>query len=145
MFGALQLRLVNLPKSLEDVICGPWGCGPKLMDLVAYQTFLILLMLGLTHLALRFINSSGTTLRPLQLGKLLLAIGVFLLVGIIARELVQQGTTHGRHFVQRILYLIAISVDAPVLPFLVSGAFAIRASRSHTVDVPSPIEDVNPT
>ena len=123
---ALQLRQVTLPPSLENAICGPWGCGPRVMDVIAYQLFMTLMFTGATFALSQFVDRQVTR----RVGQAAIMLGVCLILGLIGHELYTNGGTHAKHFIRRILFLIAVKVDLPILPSFASGFLARRCSRS---------------
>ncbi len=126
MYLALQVGLIHLPASVEHIICGPWGCGPPLSSVIAWQMFMVFLVAGPTVVAARQLDPPW----PRRIASLLFAVAGCLLVGLVIRELIQNGTLHGAHFIRRILYLVLISTDLPILSCLVSGFMARRIATA---------------
>ncbi len=113
----LQLGRVQLPVAYEHLICGPWGCGPRAMDLLSYHLFLLCITLLLCYWAA--VTLPPKVVRHLGQGGLLL--GAATLLGLLLYEVSTSWSAHRDHFVQLYLFRIATSVDLPAPAFLIGG------------------------
>jgi len=126
LWGALVAAIlpldVPLPENLKThAICGPWGCGPPLDDLLRWHGFCLALMaLPIGYLV---IFCPPATTRYLTI--LITTAAVAGLLGILAWEaatwLPKVRAGQPSYFWQRYLFRVATLVDVPILPTLVVG------------------------
>lgn len=148
ILGVLQLR--HLPIDGSHNLCGPWGCGPPLPALLAYQGFWLVL-LGFPALAA---SRLWSPVKLRRLGLVLLGLGLagFVAIGVWdALFWWPTASPEGRALVvQRYLFSvatqIAMPVELPVIPVTLAGlgclagaAFRSRAQppRSEKTELPA--------
>ena len=146
LWGALQLANLPVPVAWEHAFCGPWGCGPKTMDLLAYHAFTLVLI------AFPCLIAANVFTPPFKrmCGMVLLTLGGVALLGLLAQEVMTNWTLHKDHFPQRYLYRLAIEVDLPAMQAVLvgvlllwragwkGGAERLAADDNHEVPMPSP-------
>lgn len=112
LFGALQIG-----KAAGDWghLCGPFGCGPPVKDLVAWHGFWAAVLVLPTWLCVR--HSSARALR--RLGLAVAVAGLLWLAGIVAWEamhwLPRVSADYRSFFVLRCLFVVALLVDLPIV------------------------------
>lgn len=124
MIEALQIGRVILPGGMEHAICGPWGCGPRFMDLVAYHSFELVVISGPCFL-LKCRSPSWSR----WVGTVLLIAGVSGLLGLLVNELLTQWSVHREHFLQRYLFRVVTSIDLPALEAIAGGCYLLWRPR----------------
>ncbi len=120
MLGSLQLGRVVLPAGGEHAICGPWGCGPRFMDLVAYHAFQLALISGPC-----FLLKSRSPRWSRWVGTALLVAGILALLGLLRHEVITQWSTHRAHFLQRYAFCVVTAIDLPMLEVLAGGCYLL--------------------
>lgn len=106
-------------------ICGPWGCGPSLEALLVYHGFWLVLIGGLTTLAVQ--SCSAATLHVA--GRTLTVVGLCGLLGLTVWELAHMTDTMRQYAVQRCLFAVATQVDVPIMPTTLAGIACWIASH----------------
>ncbi len=112
LFGTLQVG-----KSAGDWghLCGPFGCGPPIKDLVAWHGFWMVVLVLPTWLCVRHL--SARTLR--RMGLALGLAGLLSLAGIVTWEAIhwlpQVSPGYRSQFVLRCLFVVALLVDLPIV------------------------------
>jgi hypothetical protein len=126
-YAVLGLR--NIRMGMDESLCGVWGCLPPLEALIAYHGFC--LMLAVPPVWLLFQNCSPDKLACA--GKALIVLA-FTAVAIITGyetitwlRLVPSG--YRQFFLQRIMYVMAVHPEIPVIPVLLSGMACLTGSE----------------
>jgi len=133
---AACLSIRSWPGNWGHWLCGPWGCGPPLQALVAcHSAWLVLLLLPAVVLS-RYQWPSPAALR--KLGTFLICVAIAVLGLIVARQRLDwwnaaQGPQQ-EYFWQRCGFIVATTVDMPVVQMLIAGTYLLitspRASRA---------------
>jgi hypothetical protein len=109
-FGALSIA--RLPGEDEGEFCGIWGCLPPLQALVAMHAFWAVAAAAVVDIALRHVRPPWLR----ALGILFTFAGLLPLTAIAVHGTVTWLYATGwlwRHAARRVLYVIAMSTDAP--------------------------------
>lgn len=129
LWGALALR--DLPGDWGHALCGPWGCGPPLQALLSIHAAWAVLLWAPAFVLPRIYASRSAGMR--RIGAILAAAGVGGLVAIAIRESLFAGSSASEsaanYLLQRILFVIATSIDAPVVQATIAG-FVLRWGAS---------------
>jgi len=119
MFASLQL--LHVPGDFSHAVCGPWGCGPPLQALVACHSFwgvALLLPAGVFHA-----NASADRMR--WVGRMLTLVSLAGLVGVAAWQVIDWWPAvsdwQRSYLPQRILFVLATTVEVPLLQGLLFG------------------------
>jgi len=127
LYGTLQIARLNGP--WDHAICGPWGCGPPLSALVACHAFWTVLIGGVVTLGIA--NWSASTLSIT--GRVLAVCGLLALVAVAVWEGVHWPPSDNAMFqhylVQRYLFVLATSIDTPIVELAVAGGALFVAGR----------------
>lgn len=117
------LAIANLPWDLGHAICGPWGCGPPMQALVACHLAWFVVLVPPAVLLVRWSKASNTMRR--RVGLLLVALaGAVLLAMMVYERLTwwpRASEWQRAHFWQRCGFVIATTVDVPVIQVLLIG------------------------
>jgi len=121
VFGALQAK--GLVSEADCSVCGPWGCGPEIGDLVAmHSIWLAVAGPPLIYFSFRK-NLSSISMHRIAVG--LFAGGVIGMLTIIAWQwfiwLPTAGAWSNEYIWQRCGFAIVTSVDFPLIPALILG------------------------
>lgn len=121
LYGVLQLQYLRVESLETHGVCGPWGCGPPIAALVACHAFWLALILPGAILASNFLSLKMIS----RLGFGLISFGLCGLVAVASWEAatwLPQASSWQRQFVvQRFIFAIVTTVDAPLLQSLVVG------------------------
>ena len=121
LWGALALR--DLPGDWGHALCGPWGCGPPLQALLSIHAAWAVLLWAPAFVLPRMYASRPARMR--RIGTIVAAAGVGGLIAIAIRESLFAGSSvsesAANYLLQRILFVIATSIDAPVVQATIAG------------------------
>ena len=125
------LSIANLPGNWGHWICGPWGCGPPLQALLACHLTWLTLLLPPAVVVRR---SDTIATRWLRLGGLLLIVAATVAVAsVIARERLDwwetASETHRDYLWQRCAFVVATTIDLPIVQGTLTGSYLLLASR----------------
>ncbi len=129
LFGTLSIS--NLPGDWGHSVCGVWGCGPPTQALVGCHLAWFVVLIPLAIFGSR---SYRKTIGPTQqLGKLLCITGTMLLMAVVVYQwatwLPAVSEWHREFFWQRCGFVIATSIDIPMLQILAIGLVMVRRGR----------------
>jgi len=116
LFGVLQVR--HWEGLLGHAICGPWGCGPPVSALVAYQGFWFVLILPVVVVAKRLIGSAAA--RNWGLGLVLISIAGIL--GLLLLEGLNNSRAE-QYPLQWCGFRIATLIDLPLVQLGLAGVW----------------------
>ena len=126
VWGLVFLATLSIGQVKADwghSICGPWGCGPPLLALVACHLSWLVVLLTLAALIQNRIGERTTRL----LGSLLVSFGLIGIVGMIAYEFFTWWPSatefHRRYLWQRLGFSIVTQIDLPVIESIFTGCF----------------------
>lgn len=132
LWGILQIQHVRLAAS--HLLCGPWGCGPPLFPLLAYQGFWAVLLSLPTWLFCR--NVTPSHLRRLGWSLLAAGFGGFLIVGVwdavpaLPHWLPRVSHLPARYWVPRYLLAVITQIDVPIVQTTLAGFVCTVAAKS---------------
>jgi hypothetical protein len=121
IFAALQSN--GLVSETDHSVCGPWGCGPEIGDLVAmHAAWLAVVGPPLIYFSYKA-NLSSKLLRRIAVG--LFAVGILGMLTIIAWQWLiwlPSASTWSKDYIwQRCGFAIVTSVDFPLIPAVILG------------------------
>ena len=125
LYGSTQLHRYDL--ALQHNICGPWGCAAKPEALLGYHLFLLALVGPVVVLCVR--------VAPVDISsRLAFGVAAFGLLGALGLAAWAAGSWvasgQGAEFaLQRGLFVVATTPDAPLLPLFLSGLAALFFAR----------------
>lgn len=129
------LWISELPGNWGHFICGPWGCGPPLQALVACHTtwFTLLFPPTIVVARARWISAG----RLWIVGLTIATTATFVLVGMIIRERLVWWESVGHlqqgYFWQRCGFILATSVDIPVIQSFLVGIYMVFSPHQSRV------------
>ena len=126
-YGVLMLH--QLPGDLTHDLCGPWGCFPPVQALLAMHALWVLLLAPPVVWAAWRLPA-----RRLRFaGKLLLALSLAVLLGVVGHEYTQwyQHTPEEfrKYFPHRVGYAVATLSDVPAVQGVIAGAALLVIGR----------------
>lgn len=128
LYGTLQIARITGP--WDHAICGAWGCGPPLSALVACHGFWAVLIGGTVTAVMRY----GSAPVLAVAGRLLMAGGMVGLVALALWEgtsgLTAPDQSWWPYALQRYLFVLATSVDMPLLQIIAAGAMMAKGGRA---------------
>lgn len=121
IFAALQTK--GLVSETEHSVCGPWGCGPAIGDLVAmHAAWLAVVGPPLIYFSYRA-NFSSYLMRSIAAG--LFTTGIAGMLTVIAWQWLfwlPSASTWSKDYIwQRCGFAIVTSVDFPLIPAVILG------------------------
>jgi mannose/fructose/N-acetylgalactosamine-specific phosphotransferase system component IIC len=121
VFAALQTK--GIVSEAEHSVCGPWGCGPEIGDLVAmHAAWLAVVGPPLIYFSYKA-NLSSKLLRRIAVG--LFAVGILGMLTVIAWQWLiwlPSASTWSKDYIwQRCGFVIVTSVDFPLIPAVILG------------------------
>lgn len=121
--GCLSVR--SWPGDWGHGLCGPWGCGPPLQALVACHSAWLMFLLPPAVVLSRLQRPGPTSLR--KTGALLACVAIAVLGGIALRQRLDLWSaatqSQQEYFWQRCGFVVATTVDLPVVQMLITGMF----------------------
>lgn len=127
---AACLSVRSWPGNWGHWICGPWGCGPPLQALVACHSAWLVLLLPPAVVLSQHQWPSPAALR--KLGTILIGVAIAVLGVIAARQRMDWWSTaqgwQQEYFWQRCGFIVATTVDMPVVQMLIAGMYLMIAS-----------------
>jgi putative copper export protein len=127
-----SLSIARLPGDWGHAFCGPWGCGPSIQALVACHLSWLVVLLPAAFL---FANSSRVSPELVRrVGTLLVLAAIIGLLTIVVYQriiwLPAASDFQRPYFWQRCGFVIATSIDLPLLQVLLAG-IALRFLPNH--------------
>lgn len=127
---AACLSVRSWPGNWGHWLCGPWGCGPPLQAVVACHSAWLVLLLPPAVVLSRHRWLSPAALR--KLGTFLTCVAIAVLGVIVARQRLDWWSTaqgsQQEYFWQRCGFIVATTVDMPVVQMLITGMYLIITS-----------------
>ncbi len=127
-----SLSIATLPGDWGHAFCGPWGCGPTIQALVACHLSWLIILLPAAVLFARSSRISPQLVR--RTGTMLLLGAIIGLLTIVVYQrliwLPAASDFQRPYFWQRCGFVIATSIDLPLLQLLLAG-IALRLWPNH--------------
>ncbi|MEQ8846982.1 hypothetical protein [Botrimarina sp.] len=128
IYGTTQFHTLDLP--IGHTICGPWGCAAAPESLLGYHLFWLVVLAPLAALTCRAASRGAGLALSRALAGLGLTAALAIVAGSAAAWLLDGGAA--QHAVQRGLFVLAATPDAPMLQLLVAGGVGRLAVPGRT-------------